>query len=129
MGIGGKGERGIGKRKDSTSVHGPVAVLVPAGDPQPDLCPAGQTSISSIPASCAQASFTKNGSGVFMEVSLKVYMGWCKDEGCGEGLLSEIQSGKKFPESCQVVHRTIASSSNVRDLLPLPGVTGPQSPF
>ena len=83
VGIGGEGKRGIGKREDRSAVNSPVAVLVPAGNPHPDLCPAGQTSISSIPASCAHASFKKNVSLVVMGVSLRVYMGWGKDEGCG----------------------------------------------
>ena len=42
VGVGGKGKRGIGEREDCPSVHGPVAVLMPAGNPHPHFCPSGR---------------------------------------------------------------------------------------
>jgi hypothetical protein len=42
-----------------------------------------ETSISSIPASCAHASLVKNESGEFIEGITNVYMAWCKEEGYG----------------------------------------------
>ena len=66
VGIGGKGKRRVGQREDRPAVHGPVALLYHRQSATV-LLPCATITISSIPASCAQASFKKNGSGVFME--------------------------------------------------------------
>ncbi len=122
MGIGGKGKRRVGQREDRPAVHGAVAVLVPAGNPQPDFRPAAETSISSIPASCAQASFKKNGSGVFMEgITTGVY-GVVQRRRLRGRIVRECRIGEEFSGSFRVVCHIIASGSKVGDRKPAPAL-------
>ena len=55
-----------------------------------------------MPASWAQASLAKNGSGDFPDDVITVYLGWCKEEGCGRGwqkqyLIKSVKHQKKGP--------------------------------